>query len=342
MELEQLLTDLKITAIEPKTKTFLEIMKVSNKEVPIANILAYFFNPNNEHGLNNLFIKSLFNIPKYNLNEKIKETENKTQIDKISWVKVETEKKTSDNKRIDIFIETEDKLIAIEFKINHILNNPLKSYREYVEKLKDKKVGKYETYYFILTPFWKKPEQEYKENIENNFYQIILSDLIKEVKKDELSENLLNKKDSQSYFYKDFITTIENRRKFYEMIEKYKKYCNKKEKEEDNTNFKKLETLFDDLSSIKKELEKKAEELKKGLKDFQILPFSKNKLNSVLIKAHYKDKKKVGSIKIRLTLNNCFLEYWSVDNNKLKSEKIKCNLNLEKLKEEIQEVSKMK
>jgi hypothetical protein len=39
-------------------KTYLEILKVSRREVPIANLLAYFFDPNESHGLGELYIKA--------------------------------------------------------------------------------------------------------------------------------------------------------------------------------------------------------------------------------------------------------------------------------------------
>ena len=45
---------------EPR-KTFMEILKVNQREVPFANVLAYFFRPNEKHGLGDLFIQSLLN-----------------------------------------------------------------------------------------------------------------------------------------------------------------------------------------------------------------------------------------------------------------------------------------
>ena len=45
---------------EPR-KTFMEILKVNQREVPFANVLAYFFRPNEKHGLGDFFIQSLLN-----------------------------------------------------------------------------------------------------------------------------------------------------------------------------------------------------------------------------------------------------------------------------------------
>src|SRR5665811_589530 len=45
---------------EPK-KTYLEILKVHQKEVPLANLLAFFFRPKEKHNLSDLFIKTLLN-----------------------------------------------------------------------------------------------------------------------------------------------------------------------------------------------------------------------------------------------------------------------------------------
>ncbi len=47
-------------------KTYLEILKVHNKEIPIANLLAFFFRPDEKHGLkyldeNKNSTKNIFN-----------------------------------------------------------------------------------------------------------------------------------------------------------------------------------------------------------------------------------------------------------------------------------------
>ena len=53
----------KITSKPVTPKTFSEIMKTHNTEVPMANLLEFFFKPNEKHNLGDLFIKSLLNTP---------------------------------------------------------------------------------------------------------------------------------------------------------------------------------------------------------------------------------------------------------------------------------------
>ena len=78
----------------------------------------------------------------------------------ITFVKVKVEVKTSNvkesNKRIDILIETNLFVIAIEFKINHELNNPLQVYKDFVEKEFSSK----KRIYTVLTPDRKAPKNE--------------------------------------------------------------------------------------------------------------------------------------------------------------------------------------
>lgn len=197
---------------EPQ-KTFMEILKVHNKEVPFANLLAFFFNPKEEHNLETLFIDALLES---NFTHKGVNANNETCIGKIVYnkneVKVKTEVLTHNKKRIDILIISDVFVFCIEFKINHDLNNPLEDYKQYIEKEFPNK----QYYYFILTPYVKEVIGSAKEYFENNneFKQIILSHFIKNVneKLQELyptyeSENMYYK-----YYFKDFIRTVENRK----------------------------------------------------------------------------------------------------------------------------------
>ncbi len=105
--------DLEIMFKEPK-KTFLEVLKIHKNEVVMSNLLAYFFRPKESHGLNTHFLDTLLDI--------IDNPSENRIYDKNS-VKVKVEVKTSNvkesNKRIDILIETNLFVIAIEFKIYH-------------------------------------------------------------------------------------------------------------------------------------------------------------------------------------------------------------------------------
>lgn len=331
--LDKILSQLKIPKdIEQKPKTFLEIIKISHRETIIANILAYYFNPNNTHDLNDLFIKSLFKIPHYQLNTKIEK--NKIPSYKIvapSLIKVKTEVSTQKNNRIDILIKpktNEAYTIAIEFKINHKLDNPLDDYIDFVEN----DLKKENALFFVLTPFWKQPQKEHSARVNAKFSQIILSHLIKEVRKDELSQNLENGNTKEAHFYQDFLQTIENRSFYNKMIKKYIKFS------EVEGNFEKLNTLYYELLQVKSRIDSKAEKLKKELKNFKVLENSKKELNTVLVKDIVRNKNKVGQIKIRFKLSETFLELWRVnpDFKKISSKEISENFTIEQIEKEIE------
>ncbi|NJB84197.1 PD-(D/E)XK nuclease family protein [Wenyingzhuangia aestuarii] len=207
-------------------KTYLEILEVHDKEVPIANLLAFFFRNKEVHGLGDLFIKSLLKTKIYELDIKKypystdtlisqgnTEKEQQLMFNSISNVKVETEVKTSkdkdNNKRIDILIDTDKFVICIEFKINHKLNNPLETYKHHIAKTykdSDKQI-----FYIVLTPSKKVAYVSNTESyLEKNkiFKQMIIGHFIKNIQ-NELPSNF---KESESFkYYNDFIQTIQNR-----------------------------------------------------------------------------------------------------------------------------------
>ncbi len=200
---------------DPK-KTLLEIMKVHNKEVPFANLLAYFFRPEETHGLGTLFIDSFLETT----HTSISENGEGNNLNRKSKVKVlvevpttkEKETKISNEKRIDLLIVTDTFVICIEFKINHDLDNPLQNYKDFIE---EKYLGK-EKFYFVLTPFKKNvPKGAAKKYYEtnNDFKQIILSHFVENVKKN-LPKHFTFKQEKNGYYqyFEEFIQTVENRK----------------------------------------------------------------------------------------------------------------------------------
>lgn len=188
---------------DPKS-TFMEILKVNNREIPFANLLAFFFRPNKEHGLGTLFIDSFLDTVQLDISDRE---------DKHKSVEVHVEKKTDNGNRIDILIITETLVICIEFKINHHLNNPLEDYKNFIDEYPHC-IGK-QKYYFVLTPFRKKSIGKAKTYFENNtdFKQIILSHFVQMIKKNLQNTigDVIVKNDYYQHF-EDFIQTVENRK----------------------------------------------------------------------------------------------------------------------------------
>jgi hypothetical protein len=194
---------------EPR-KTFMEILKVNNREVPFANILAFFFRPNENHKLETLFIDALLETKFTNISKnQDEEITQEVPVYEKKSVKVIVEQKTKNESRIDILIITNTFVICIEFKINHELNNPLDDYKDYVEKEFNEK----KKYYLILTPFKKEAVEKAKDYFEKNneFKQVVLRHFINRVK-EKIAENPTTFLRNEKYdYFLDFIQTIENR-----------------------------------------------------------------------------------------------------------------------------------
>jgi len=322
MEIEKLLKKL------PKTKkrewSYLETIGVSHRETIMANLLAFYFDPSEKHGLGDLFIRALLQTQPKRLDRNVNFVEEKNGEGKwptkFDWAYVTLEDTTGDNKRIDILIETEKLVIAIEFKINHELNNPLSSYVDYIEdKGKEKKKhGGKEKYYIVLTPYWKEPVGAAK--IKTEFKQMMLSHFVEKVKCLVKKEDKFASLDeaSQHMFYTDFLNTIENRKIRTTMINDY---FEKAKNEITGFSHRDIEQAFVQFKDLKLDIEKETEKLLKLLNEkpenkFSIMGSSKDEIQSVLYCAKG-DK----HIKVRLTLEGWTVELWGKD-GKLKTKEL--------------------
>ncbi|WP_297575014.1 PD-(D/E)XK nuclease family protein [uncultured Deefgea sp.] len=91
-----------------------------------SNILAFYLNPNNEHGLGNLFLSSLMSLADGNEHPQ-------------DNIQVSREVSTNKGGRLDIVIETDNVVIGIENKIFHHLNNDLADYSATINKWAEQK-----------------------------------------------------------------------------------------------------------------------------------------------------------------------------------------------------------
>lgn len=119
MILEQLQTFLnqnEIPKIKGKPQTFLGIAKQPHYENVLSNMLAFYFDVNEEHQCKDLFIKSLLEL--------INDSRFETFLD----FDVYTEYGISTQKRIDIVLQNDTQAIIIENKVYHHLHNDLNAY----------------------------------------------------------------------------------------------------------------------------------------------------------------------------------------------------------------------
>ncbi|MGJ8734691.1 MAG: PD-(D/E)XK nuclease family protein [Cellulophaga sp.] len=125
-----------IPKIKGKPKTFLGIAKQPHYENVLSNIYAFYFNVNEEHQLNDLFVTSLLDCIKESKLASAKET-----LQTFYDFDVETEFTTLKGGRIDLLLSNKEQAIIIENKVYHHLNNNLKDYWESIKVLDNNKIG---------------------------------------------------------------------------------------------------------------------------------------------------------------------------------------------------------
>lgn len=289
-------------------KTYLEIMGVSKRETIIANLLAFYFNPKKKHGFGDLFLRSFLETKCYAL-DNIQELPLSAEVSEISKTldsastRVHLEQTADKNKRIDIVIETDKLIIAIEFKINHLLNNPLSNYKKHIETTYPGK----EKCYIVLTPYWKKPTAEYTLYA-GAFKQMVLSHFFSNVKKN-LTEQAPDLSNPYFLYLIDFIKTIENRKN----NEENRKLIIEGKIHEINPLVlqKEAKEWYNLLEGFKKNIENKLKKLSK-LTGGEIQ--GKEAFNRFVQKENYDQSS--GVLKIRLSLNGWKIELWkSKDDN---------------------------
>ncbi len=116
----ELLHDFELLPETIKSESIFDIAGYPHYENVSSNILAFYLNPNNEHGLGNLLFSSLMNLS----------GGSETHQDN---VQVSREVSTKKGGRLDIVIETDNQIIGIENKIFHHLNNDLDNYSKTID-----------------------------------------------------------------------------------------------------------------------------------------------------------------------------------------------------------------
>lgn len=189
--MQKLINKFKNISFTTVEATYLEISGYPHYENVCSNILTFFFDPTNAHKMKDLMLISL--------NPDIS----------FSNVRVFREVTTYTGKRIDIIIESENDVIAIENKIYHNIENPFDDYNSYLDKKYiNKNIHKY-----ILGI-----------NIENNkihedFIQVDYSFFMNSIK-NNIGNYLTNVNQKYLSILIDFIESIENLSKGTRMEEK--------------------------------------------------------------------------------------------------------------------------
>lgn len=155
-------------------------------ENPTTDLLSFYITPNNEHPFNDIILKALLNTLDLDINTK-------------ELLSITREHLTADNKRIDLIIEFENNVIAIETKVtSNIKTNPFDSYDEYINT----KYHNKNKHRFVLTPK-EKYKQTYWDNIN---YKELLKNIDNLVDFEELLMNHPNNK--WIIFFKEYLINL--------------------------------------------------------------------------------------------------------------------------------------
>lgn len=187
---EKLINDFnRIHKIEERLPTFMEISRYPHFENVCSNILNFYFDTTQPHKLKDLVLKSLLQCTSFQF-------ENYPQL---ITQNCHREYCTPDNKRIDLVIEGDDFVVAIENKIFHILNNDLKSYEDTV----DNEFPHCNKKIFIVLSVK-------RENIlKSNFISITYESFFEKLKQN-IGTYAVNANNQYVTYLLDFIKTIEN------------------------------------------------------------------------------------------------------------------------------------
>jgi len=248
----KILNDFKAIPKHKQTKTFMEISGYPHYENVCSNILAFYFDPSNEHQFEDLFLNSLLHIV---------EKDFCVDLD-YEKIIVHREYQTENYKRIDIVIETDNYVIGIENKIFHHLNNDLEDYYKTITTLCH---GKRKPIAIILSLNELNIQYDIEFIRKNHFANITYKSVFQNIKQN-IGKYLSSSNISHINYITDFIKSIENLTpKTMENRALYEFFKNNSEI---------LQELTDSFSQFKKSLYQRVFQLKDTLTQSQFAPTS--------------------------------------------------------------------
>ena len=176
--------------IPKKEKTFMEITGYPHYENVCSNILAFYFDTKEEHGLSNIVLNSLIKVLiSHNINIELSDNKDKFEVNR--------EYTTLKGNRIDIVIQNENLVIGIENKIYASIYNDLEDYSNTLNKLKKTSIK-------VLLSLHN------NSNVVNNtdFINITYKELFNQLKND--LQNYQDKNNKWYIFLIDFVNNLIN------------------------------------------------------------------------------------------------------------------------------------
>jgi hypothetical protein len=209
--------------------TFLEICGFPSHENVVSNILRFFFDPGEAHGFVDLFLRAFLSSGGCDIEDE----------ERLSNIKVYREVPTPESKRLDLLIEGDDHIIAIENKLHGKTDNPFEIYSNYIKKRGKgkKKLLYYLSLYPTLLELYDFEQIHYKDFIK------ILRPRLKKVKNTKYKS-----------FALDFLDALDNPGKETRM---------------DKDVLKLFDDEYDKIASLLKEVNKFKDELRKKVADLK-------------------------------------------------------------------------
>lgn len=116
--------------IPEREMTIFDTALKSHHENPITELIAFFLDPNEKHGLKSSFYDGFI--------ETIKQYEEYSEFEFGEVLQVVTQQITDKGKFIDLWFETDTALVVVEVKVYYPQNNPFPEYIRWANKtLKD-------------------------------------------------------------------------------------------------------------------------------------------------------------------------------------------------------------
>lgn len=218
--------------------TFLEISGYPHYENVCSNILAFFLNPQKEHGLSDLLLRSIM------------ECEGKNHFERPSNVKIEREA-VAESGRIDLVITSDTHIIAIENKIyHHTDGNPFDAYIKKIETL----AGERNKIFILLGLNKIIDEKATKAGFQSITYQQVFTKV-----RINLGEYIVDANNKYLVFFLEFMKSIENLIRGYQMDSELIKFFNENQKD--------VQSLVSSFNKLKDEFRLKVTELRNHLRD---------------------------------------------------------------------------
>jgi hypothetical protein len=170
-------------------RTIFDISGYPHYENVCSNILAFFFDPENEHGMGDLLLQALLDCV-LGLEER----------PVVGEAGVEREAGTTNAKRLDLLITTDDFVVGIENKIYHHVNNPFGEYKALLER---RAVGGRKPLGVILAPHTVEPDDQHCGFVSISYPQWLerLSQI--------MGPYLLNAEPKYQHYLFDFMKTMQ-------------------------------------------------------------------------------------------------------------------------------------